>query len=149
MTQPTTKITVLGAGSWGTALAQLYAAAGRSVTLWCRDVAQAKVIQQTRRHPRFFPEIALADGLTITADLSRAVNLASDVVLVVPAKACVAVAAQLQAAALPADALVINAAKGFVPMPVDAGASGGAGNSNHGVDYASGLLLPAMAAVLP
>jgi len=146
MTQPTTKIAVLGAGSWGTALAQLYAQAGWAVSLWCRDAAQAEVMQQSRRHPRFFPDLTLADGVRITADLAAAVELASDVLLVVPAKACVALAARLQAAGLPADAMVINAAKGFAPMPDGAGDSG---DSNNSIHRPSGLLLPALAAVLP
>jgi glycerol-3-phosphate dehydrogenase (NAD(P)+) len=143
MTHSATKIAVLGAGSWGTALAQLYAQAGWAVSLWCRDAAQAAAMQRSRRHARFFTEIVLADGVTITADLAAAVELASDVLLVVPAKACVAVAARLQAAGLPADAMVINAAKGFAPMP------GRTGGDSDPSANASGLLLPALASVLP
>jgi glycerol-3-phosphate dehydrogenase (NAD(P)+) len=143
MTHSATKIAVLGAGSWGTALAQLYAQAGWAVSLWCRDAAQAAAMQRSRRHARFFTEIVLADGVTITADLAAAVELASDVLLVVPAKACVALAARLQAAGLPADAMVINAAKGFAPMP------GRTGGDSDPSANASGLLLPALAAVLP
>jgi glycerol-3-phosphate dehydrogenase (NAD(P)+) len=143
MTHSATKIAVLGAGSWGTALAQLYAQAGWAVSLWCRDAAQAAAMQRSRRHARFFTEIVLADGVTITADLAAAVELASDVLLVVPAKACVALAARLQAAGLPADAMVINAAKGFAPMP------GRTGGDSDPSANASGLLLPALASVLP
>jgi glycerol-3-phosphate dehydrogenase (NAD(P)+) len=143
MTHSATKIAVLGAGSWGTALAQLYAQAGWAVSLWCRDAAQAAAMQRSRRHARFFTEIVLADGVTITADLAAAVELASDVLLVVPAKACMALAARLQAAGLPADAMVINAAKGFAPMP------GRTGGDSDPSANASGLLLPALAAVLP
>jgi glycerol-3-phosphate dehydrogenase (NAD(P)+) len=143
MTHSATKIAVLGAGSWGTALAQLYAQAGWAVSLWYRDAAQAAAMQRSRRHARFFTEIVLADGVTITADLAAAVELASDVLLVVPAKACMALAARLQAAGLPADAMVINAAKGFAPMP------GRTGGDSDPSANASGLLLPALAAVLP
>jgi glycerol-3-phosphate dehydrogenase (NAD(P)+) len=81
--------------------------------------------------------------VTITADLAAAVELASDVLLVVPAKACMALAARLQAAGLPADAMVINAAKGFAPMP------GRTGGDSDPSANASGLLLPALASVLP
>ena len=143
MTHSATKIAGLGAGSWGTALAQLYAQAGWAVSLWCRDAAQAAAMQRSRRHARFFTEIVLADGVTITADLAAAVELASDVLLVVPAKACMALAARLQAAGLPADAMVINAAKGFAPMP------GRTGGDSDPSANASGLLLPALASVLP
>jgi glycerol-3-phosphate dehydrogenase (NAD(P)+) len=100
-------------------------------------------MQRSRRHARFFPDLTLADGVRITADLAAAVELASDVLLVVPAKACVALAARLQAAGLPTDAMVINTAKGFAPMP------DGAGDSDPRANNASGLLLPALAAVLP
>lgn len=60
---------VLGAGSWGTALAQLLAANGHRVTLWMRDRKQAEAINASRENARYLPDAALHDGITATADI--------------------------------------------------------------------------------
>lgn len=60
---------VLGAGSWGTALAQLLASNGHAVILWMRDSAQAAAIQSVRENARYLPDAPLHDGITATADL--------------------------------------------------------------------------------
>jgi len=59
---------VLGAGSWGTALAQLLAANGHAVTLWMRDVEQADAINSARENTRYLPDAPLHDGITATAE---------------------------------------------------------------------------------
>jgi len=59
---------VLGAGSWGTALAQLLAANGHGVTLWMRDVEQADAINSARENTRYLPDAPLHDGITATAE---------------------------------------------------------------------------------
>jgi len=70
MTQskPQMKAIVLGAGSWGTALAQLLAANGHAVKLWMRDAEQAAAINKTRENSRYLPDAALHDGITATAE---------------------------------------------------------------------------------
>jgi len=55
---------VLGAGSWGTALAQLLASNGHAVTLWMRDPDQAAAIQSSRENARYLPDAPLHDGIT-------------------------------------------------------------------------------------
>lgn len=60
---------VLGAGSWGTALAQLLAANGHAVTLWMRDAEQAADINATRQNARYLPDANLHLGITATADI--------------------------------------------------------------------------------
>jgi glycerol-3-phosphate dehydrogenase (NAD(P)+) len=60
-----TRIGVLGAGAWGTALAAVLAAR-HEVTLWARDAAQAEAIGRARVNARYLPEIALPDALTVT-----------------------------------------------------------------------------------
>lgn len=64
-------LAVLGAGSWGTALA---AAASRRhrTTLWARDAAQARAMTQSHENTRYLPDIALPDTLHITSDLVAA-----------------------------------------------------------------------------
>lgn len=59
---------VLGAGSWGTALAQLLASNGHKVTLWMRDAAQAQAINFDRQNQRYLPDAVLHDGITATAE---------------------------------------------------------------------------------
>ena len=61
------KISVLGAGAWGTAIA-MAAAARHEVLLWARDPAQAKALDRDRRNARYLPEVALPAALQVTAD---------------------------------------------------------------------------------
>ncbi|HZJ81451.1 MAG TPA: 2-dehydropantoate 2-reductase N-terminal domain-containing protein, partial [Guyparkeria sp.] len=64
MTEPDrSRIAVLGAGSWGTALAALLAANGAEVCLWARDCEQAAVIDREHRNPRYLPGVALPNTL--------------------------------------------------------------------------------------
>jgi len=65
------KITVLGGGAWGTALA-IAAAPRHEVLLWARDAAQAQALRSEGRNARYLGEVALPPGLRITADHSEA-----------------------------------------------------------------------------
>jgi len=87
------RIAVLGAGAWGTALANIAARAGREVTLWSRDAAFAAGLAQNRENPRL-PGIRLADPVATTATLAAAAD-ADAVLLVVPAQAVRTVATAL------------------------------------------------------
>ena len=62
-----TRIGVLGAGAWGTALAAVLAAR-HEVTLWVRDPAQADAIARSRRNARYLPEVELPASLKVSAD---------------------------------------------------------------------------------
>ena len=62
-----TQAIVLGAGSWGTALAQLLASNGHAVTLWMRDAAQAAAINAARENARYLSGAPLHDAITATA----------------------------------------------------------------------------------
>ena len=77
-------IAVLGAGSWGTALAVLLAGNGQPTLLWARDAAQVVEMVSSRRNPRYLSDIALPRQLQVHNDLSRVVSAAGDVLLVVP-----------------------------------------------------------------
>lgn len=73
MTAPTRiPVTVLGAGSWGTALAAL-ACARADTLLWARDAALARHIGEQRQNPRYLPDLALPDSLSCTDNFDRAV----------------------------------------------------------------------------
>lgn len=73
-------IGVIGAGAWGTALAIQAARAGRNVTLWARDAANAAAIEQTRINPRL-PGIRLPGSIRVTAHLP---SRAAAILLAVP-----------------------------------------------------------------
>jgi glycerol-3-phosphate dehydrogenase (NAD(P)+) len=78
---------VLGAGSWGTALAIQFARAARPAVLWARDPAQVDTMARERRNRRYLPEAAFPERLEVTADLAAAVARAEDVLVVVPSHA--------------------------------------------------------------
>jgi len=86
MTAP--PIAVLGAGSWGTALAILLAHAGRPVTLWARNEAQLRAMASSRSNERFLPGITFPESLSLaaSADLSSVADYAH-YLLVVPSHA--------------------------------------------------------------
>ncbi len=103
------RIGVVGAGAWGTALAQAAARGGNRVVLWDRDPEVVAAIAATHRSPRVFPALALEPGITATADFDLA--LGCDVVLlVVPAQSIRAVCGRRRGA-VPGVALIC--AKGF------------------------------------
>ena len=77
-------ISVVGAGAWGTALANAAARAGRDVTLYARDPAAADKIAQTRENPKL-PGIQLEKAIAVTSDLAQA-SRASAILLVTPAQ---------------------------------------------------------------
>lgn len=84
-------IGVIGAGSWGTALALVAARAGHTVSLWARDAAHAADMADRRENARYLPGIALPDAIVPTAD-PAALNGADAAFLVTPAQTLRAVA---------------------------------------------------------
>ena len=79
------RISIIGAGAWGTALAQVYATAGHDVTLWAREQALADTIQRTKENVTYLPGVQIAGSIRATSDLERA--LKEDILLnVVPAQ---------------------------------------------------------------
>ena len=81
------KIAILGAGSWGTAVADFLAAAGREVRLWGRDPAVVAGINETRHNPRYLRDIHLSTGIKATTDLGRVVRGADIVAVAVSSAA--------------------------------------------------------------
>jgi glycerol-3-phosphate dehydrogenase (NAD(P)+) len=80
-------IAVLGAGSWGTALADLLARKGHAVTLWSHEAEVAGAINTRHENPVFLPGCALAPSLRATARLEEATAGASLVLSAVPSHA--------------------------------------------------------------
>ena len=83
----TQTVAVLGAGSWGTALAMQLARMGHAVRLWARDAEQAEVMQVERVNRRYLPEFTLADNITISASLESCLEGADRVLVVTPSHA--------------------------------------------------------------
>ena len=86
-------IAVIGGGAWGTALALTCARAGRKVTLWEQDAANAKQLA-TGRESLFLPGVRIDDGIAVAGDIAEAAR-AEAILLVVPAQAVRAVATAL------------------------------------------------------
>lgn len=77
-------IVVLGAGSWGTALAIQFARGGARTVLWGRAEDDPAELARARRNERYLPGAEFPPSLAIEPDLARAVGSGEDVVLVVP-----------------------------------------------------------------
>ena len=115
MTQSSTPaVAVLGAGSWGTALAALIARHGHPTVLWGRDEVVVEAIGRDHQNPRYLPGIALPDTLRATTDLAQALAGCDLVLVVVPSHAF-AETLRLLAPLRPAHAGVAWATKGFEP----------------------------------
>lgn len=82
--QPYSRIAVLGAGAWGTALALTAVAAGRDTLLWVREDDVLASIR-ARRQNRFLPDVILPEQLKVTGDLAEAAS-AEALLLAVPAQ---------------------------------------------------------------
>ena len=105
-------IAVLGAGSWGTALAIQCARAGRPARLWGRDRAHMETMSRERRNSRYLPGAPFPDSLHLLADLSAVIDGVDDVLLAVPSHGFRALLQQLKPVLSPAVRLCW-ATKGF------------------------------------
>jgi glycerol-3-phosphate dehydrogenase (NAD(P)+) len=102
---------VLGAGSWGTAIACVLARLHDDVVLWARDAGAASRLQTDRENEKYLPGVTLPASLTVTADLSRAAAC-PNLVVAVPTGAQREVA---RAIAPHGPERVLCAAKGYEP----------------------------------
>ena len=82
------RVAVLGAGSWGTALAMHLAKVGHEVRLWARDPATVRDIRERRANVVYLPDILLPEGVTPTASLADAVAETELVVCAIPSHGC-------------------------------------------------------------
>ncbi|MGB6309265.1 MAG: NAD(P)H-dependent glycerol-3-phosphate dehydrogenase [Steroidobacteraceae bacterium] len=80
-------MTVIGAGSWGTALAIQLAREGHPTLLWGRDGAQLEQMQLARCNQRYLPDATFPDNLRVTGELAVALEKARDVLIAVPSHA--------------------------------------------------------------
>lgn len=114
MTDAKTAVAVLGAGSWGTALASLIARNGHPTTLWGRNAEQIEAIDRRHENPRYLPGIPLPESLRATTDLAAALEGVGLILVVVPSHAFTETL-ELLAPLRPAGVGVSWATKGFEP----------------------------------
>jgi glycerol-3-phosphate dehydrogenase (NAD(P)+) len=105
-------IAILGAGSWGTALAIHLARVGHDVRLWARDPDLVAEMVSTRANPRYLSDSRLPDRVTPTVRPQAALQDARIVVFAVPSHGLRAVARAVSPA-LPPDAVLVSATKGI------------------------------------
>jgi glycerol-3-phosphate dehydrogenase (NAD(P)+) len=109
-----TAVGVLGAGSWGTTLADLLARRGHSVRLWAYEPEVVEAINARRENPLFLPGCPLVESLSATGDAAAAVAGASVVVTVAPSHVLRRVV-QAAAPRIGRDAILVSATKGIEP----------------------------------
>ena len=87
MQVPEQPIAVIGAGSWGTALALQFARGGREIHLWGRDASQLVAISADGANNRYLPDVPFPDNLRVEADLATCLDGVRDIVISVPSHA--------------------------------------------------------------
>lgn len=122
-------ITVIGAGSWGTALAAMARRAGRNVMLYARDSGLAHAISTTHENPIYLPDVKLDAGIRATSSMEDALAGAEIILFVTPAQYM---------------RETLDRMKPYIPAGVPLV------NCSKGIEIASGYLLAQVAAdVLP
>ncbi len=79
-------IAVIGAGSWGTALARLLASSGNSVRIWSYESSVATDISDNHTNSRYLPGVTLPDSIRASTDIAWVMELATTIVLVTPSQ---------------------------------------------------------------
>jgi glycerol-3-phosphate dehydrogenase (NAD(P)+) len=103
---------VIGAGSWGTALAIQLARAEHPIHLWGRDAAQLHAVQRARCNERYLPDAAFPPALAVCGDLASALDGVRDALIAVPSHAFRATLEQV-AVYLKPETRIAWATKGF------------------------------------
>ncbi|GAA4709177.1 NAD(P)H-dependent glycerol-3-phosphate dehydrogenase [Brevibacillus fulvus] len=106
------ELAVIGAGSWGTALATVCADNEHQVRLWVRNLEAAAEINQQHRNTKYLPGIRLSDAIVAETDLGTVVKGKKEIILAVPSHA-MRQTVQAMRPFLEPDVLLIHATKGF------------------------------------
>ena len=104
--------TVLGGGSWGTALAHILGTHGYKTLLWMRDPKRAAEINKTRRNTGYLPDHEIDARVEATTDLALAAGFAETIIVAIPSKALRSVAYQI-GNHISGDQILISATKGL------------------------------------
>lgn len=106
-------ITVLGAGSWGTALATVAAGSGQNVSLWCRREEQARSIEANRENERYLPGSIIPKEVKATSSLKEALAFSDMWILSVPTQSVRSVLRQIKEVRQDEPISLCNVAKGI------------------------------------
>ena len=106
------KITLLGGGSWGTALSRLLSQNGHQVTVWHRDAEQCRLLSTERINKKYLPEVSIPENIVFTPDINEAVKNAEILLIVTPTQMIRGVLRQISQE-YKKDKVIINASKGI------------------------------------
>ena len=104
------RVAVMGSGSWGTAFTMVLGDAGQQVSMWARRQEVVDAITQDRHNPDYFPDVELPEGVVADTDPHAAMDGADFVVMAVPSQT---LRANLETWTIPSDAVVVSLAKGI------------------------------------
>ena len=107
-----TKISVIGSGGWGIALAILLHKNGHNLTIWSFDKKEAEELKKTRQNKTKLPNILLPEDIKVTSDLKEAVDDKDILILAVPSKAIRSVSKSLKNI-IKDNQIIVNVAKGL------------------------------------
>src|SRR5699024_5796024 len=130
------KVAVLGAGSWGTALSIVLADNKHDVRLWSHRQEQVDEINEQKTNSRYLPDITLPDNLHAYANIEAAIQDVAFILLVVPTSAMREVCQKIKDT-LPQDVTIVHASKGVEPDSLKRDRKSTRLNSSHvSISYA-------------
>ncbi|NQT91003.1 MAG: NAD(P)-dependent glycerol-3-phosphate dehydrogenase [Candidatus Omnitrophica bacterium] len=109
-----TKVTILGDGGWGTALAMLLCGKGSSVSLWGAFPDYIEVLKKSRENTKFLPGFTIPDKVLITSDIKEALEDSEAIIIAIPSKFLRSTLRGLRGAGFTGKT-IISAVKGIEP----------------------------------
>lgn len=106
------KIAVIGAGSWGTALAVMLEQDGHDVTMWARNTEAVETMKKTKENKQYLPGVLLGENIDVTTDAQKAISGKEIVISAVPSRAVRETMTRF-ADLFQKDTIVVNVEKGL------------------------------------
>ena len=108
------RVSVIGAGSWGTAIAFVLAENGHDCLLWARREEQSAEINNEHKNNAYLPDVALPANLKASSNLEEAVSHGDIIVIAVPTKAIRGICSKINGMATE-QKLIVHVSKGIEP----------------------------------
>lgn len=106
------KITLLGGGGWGTALAKLLSENGHDVTVWLRDEKQSKALSRERVNKKYLPKVEIPKNIVFTSDINEGAKDAEILLIVASTQAIRSILRQIKDE-YKSNKIIVNASKGI------------------------------------